>query len=118
MFHKPCLWLILPSSPSPRPALEPSPSRPPHSLLPARREHFPREGHFRVAPDWLWASELNFQPMKEGTGRDARKRHGNSPLPGAEKGLSPQEPWDRRGVATGPRWVGPGEKPGPKPPPR
>lgn len=37
--------------------------------------------------------ELNFQPMKKGMGRDARQRHGNSPLPGAVKGLSPLERW-------------------------
>lgn len=50
--------------------------------------------------------------MKKDTGRDARKRHGNSPLPGVETGLSRLEPrglW--RGDATRPRWVGPGEKP-------
>ncbi|XP_016010030.2 nuclear factor NF-kappa-B p100 subunit isoform X2 [Rousettus aegyptiacus] len=56
--------------------------------------------------------------MKKGIGRDARKRHGNSPLPGAVKGLSPLESWWLGGVATGSRWVGPGEKPEPEPPPR
>ena len=63
--------------------------------------------------------ELNFQPMKKGTGRDARERHGNSPLPGVEKGLSRLEPqWLWRGDATCPRWVGPGEKPESDLPPR
>lgn len=37
--------------------------------------------------------KLNFQPMEKVMERDARKRHGNSPLPGAVKGLSPLEPW-------------------------
>lgn len=31
--------------------------------------------------------------MKKGMASDARKRHGNSPLPGAEKGLSRLESW-------------------------
>ncbi|XP_008843944.1 basic salivary proline-rich protein 1-like [Nannospalax galili] len=62
--------------------------------------------------------ELNFQPIKKGMGRDALKRHGNSPLGGPLGAFPAGAPGSRRGEESGPRRLGPGEKSEPEPPPR